>query len=304
MEVRQLEAFTAVAAELHFGHAAERLGIGQSAVSELVRRLERELGAPLFTRTTRRVALTAAGAELLPRAAAILDEIAAAAAAVRQVADGEAGTVRLGITPPAASVLAPHLCSAFAARAPAVTVSVRRMWLGALSHAVASGAVDVALTCGVPPGADGVASAMYAAEPALVGLRPGHRLAGQDRIELAELADEVLGVARESLFPAWAASQRQILESAGVRPRTVELEDTDLAAVRWLSQPDVDWILLIGSLAHGHTNTVLRPAAPEVLVPFTIQWSPARTGQGAVARFVEMALTGDPPPGYLRRPAW
>ncbi len=302
MEVRQLEAFTAVAAELHFGHAAERLGIGQPAVSELIRRLERELGSPLFTRTTRRVALTAAGAELLPRAAAILDQIAAAAAAVRQVGDGEAGTVRLGITPPAAPVLAPRLIAAFAARTPAVTVSVRRMWLGALGDAVASGAVDVALTCGVPPEADGVVSAVCAAEPALVGLRPGHRLAGLDRIDLADLAGEVLGVARESLFPAWAASQRQILESAGVRPRAVELDDTDLAAVRWLSQPGVDWILLIGSLAHGHTETVLRPVQPEVLVPFTIQWSPARSGQGAVARFVETALTADPPPGYLRPP--
>lgn len=301
MEVRQLEAFTAVAAELHFGHAAERLGIGQPAVSELIRRLERELGAPLFTRTTRQVTLTAAGAELLPRAAAILDEIAAAAAAVRQVADGDTGTVRLGITPPAAPVLAPHLIAAFAARAPAVTVAVRRMWLGALSHAVASGRVDVALTCGMPPEADGVVSAVCATEPALVGLRPGHRLAGLDRIDLAELAGEVLGVARASLFPAWAASQRQILESAGVRPRTVELDDTDLAAGRWLSQPGIDWILLIGSLTHGHTETVLRPLRPEVLVPFTISWRPARSARGAVARFVETALTADPPPGYLRR---
>ncbi|MHB1432670.1 MAG: LysR family transcriptional regulator [Streptosporangiaceae bacterium] len=260
MEIRQLEAFTAVAAELHFGHAAERLGIGQPTVSELVRRLERELGAPLFTRTTRRVALTAA------------------------------------------PVLAPHLCAAFAARAPAVTVSVRRMWLGALGHAVASGAVDVALTCGMPPEADGVVSAVCAVEPALVGLRPGHRLAGLDRINLAELAGEVLGVARESLFPAWSASQRQILESAGVRPRTVELDDTDLAAARWLSQPGIDWILLIGSLAHGHADTVIRPVDPEVVVPFTIQWSPARSGRAAVARFVETALTADPAPGYLRRP--
>lgn len=301
MEVRQLEAFVAVAAELHFGHAAERLGIGQPAVSELIRRLERELGAPLFTRTTRRVTLTAAGAELLPRAAAILDEIAAAAVAVRQVTDGEAGTVRLGITPPAAPVLAPHLCAAFAARAPAVTVSVQRMWLGALGDAVASGAVDVALTCGAPPEADGVVSAVCAAEPALVGLRPGHRLAGQGRINLAELAGEVLGVARESLFPAWAASQRQILDSAGIRPRTVELDDTDLTAARWLSQPEVGWILLIGSLAQGHPATVIRPVTPEVAVPFTIQWSPARSGHGPVAVFVETALTADPPPGYLLR---
>jgi DNA-binding MarR family transcriptional regulator len=107
VELRQLEAFVAVATELHFGRAAERLHIAPPTLSELVRRLERELGAPLFTRTTRQVALTSAGAELLTRSKVLLDEAAAAKAAVRRVADGEEGTVRLGITPPAAPVLAP-----------------------------------------------------------------------------------------------------------------------------------------------------------------------------------------------------
>jgi len=63
-------------------------------LSELIRRLERELGTPLFTRTTRRVALTSAGAELLARSKIILDEVAAAGAAVRRVAGGEAGARR------------------------------------------------------------------------------------------------------------------------------------------------------------------------------------------------------------------
>ena len=63
--MRQLEAFVAVATELHFGRTAERLHIAPPTLSELIRRLERELGTPLFTRTTRQVALTSAGAELL-----------------------------------------------------------------------------------------------------------------------------------------------------------------------------------------------------------------------------------------------
>src|SRR5256885_14325674 len=107
MELRQLEASVAVAPELHFGRAAERLHIAAPTLSELIRRLERELGIPLFTRTTRQVALTSAGAELLTRAKVILDEAAAANAAVRRVADGEEGAVRRGITPPVAPALAP-----------------------------------------------------------------------------------------------------------------------------------------------------------------------------------------------------
>ena len=137
--MRQLEAFVAVAAELHFGRAAERLHMAAPTLSELIRRLERELGAPLFTRTTRQVALTSVGAELLTRSKVILDEVAAAKAAIRRVADGEEGTVRLGITPPAAPVLAPHLISLFTAKAPQVTVALQRMWLPTLLDAVAAG---------------------------------------------------------------------------------------------------------------------------------------------------------------------
>ena len=88
MELRQLEAFVAVATELHFGRAADRLHIAAPTLSELIRRLERELGTPLLTRTTRRVALTSAGAELLSRSKVILDEVAAAQAAVHRVAGG------------------------------------------------------------------------------------------------------------------------------------------------------------------------------------------------------------------------
>ena len=86
MELGQLEAFVTLASELPFGRAAEKLYMGQPALSELIRRLERELGVPLFIRTTQRVTLTAAGEELLIRAKAILDEVAAASAAVRRVA--------------------------------------------------------------------------------------------------------------------------------------------------------------------------------------------------------------------------
>lgn len=121
MELRQLEAFVAVAGELHFGRAAEKLRIGQPTLSDLIRRLEREVGAPLLTRTTRRVALTQAGVELFGRAKAILEDVEGAAAAIRRLADGDAGTVRLGITPPAAPVLAPHLADALHRAAPRST---------------------------------------------------------------------------------------------------------------------------------------------------------------------------------------
>jgi len=304
MEFRQLEAFAAVAAELHFGRAAERLYVSQPTVSELVRRLERELRAPLFTRTTRRVALTAAGVELLPYAKSILADAAAAATAVQRVTEGQAGTVRLGVTPPAAPVLAPHLVRAYHLVAPQVTVRLEQMWLPTLEQAISDGTVDVAITCGLLPDPDSgdVASEVFAAERLLVGLRPEHRYAEQARVSLEDLAHDTLGASRMGLFPAWALSQRQALDTAGVHPPTVDLLDTDLAATHWFTQPEVDWILLIGSLAAGHTETVVIPVAPTRPVPFTLRWNPTRSQPAAVAAFVHTALSADLPPGWLPQP--
>ena len=292
-----------MATELHFGRAAEKLFIGQPTLSDLIRRLERELGTPLLTRTTRRVALTDAGAELLRHSRIILDEVAAATNAVRRIAGGDGGTVRVGITPPVAPSLAPYLRQTFARTAPAVEIIESQMWLPTLLEAVADGAVDVAITCGLVPEREGVSSEVFCSEPLLVGLRPEHRLAANSVVSLADLAGDVLGATAETLFPAWALVQQQALRSAGITPAQVPLIATDLAAVRWMDQPELDWIMLIGSLIRNHVETVIRPTSPIHNVPFVLQWNPTRAQTPAVARFVDHALTVRPPDGWSTGPA-
>jgi DNA-binding transcriptional LysR family regulator len=302
VELRELEAFVVLATELHFGHAAARLYVGTPTLSERIRRLERELGTSLFTRSTRRVTLTPAGEELLPWAKAILDDVSSAQAAVKRVAGGEAGTVRLGITPPVAPILAPHLIEAFAEQAPAANVAVERMWLPTLSDALTADEIDVAITCGLIPERERIASEVFCAERLHVGLRPDHRLAERPEVALADLAHDVLGAISPNLFPAWALCQQQALDAAGIAPPTVVLSDTDLSAARWTEQTNVEWVLLIPSLTNGYTDTVIRPVEPLQLVPFTLQWNPRRANTNAVAGFVHTALSAPLPPGWYAQP--
>ncbi|OBI14270.1 hypothetical protein A5714_13960 [Mycobacterium sp. E2462] len=302
MELRQLEAFVAVATELHFGRAAHKLRVGQPTVSSLIRHLERELGAQLMTRTTRRVTLTSAGDELLGRAKVILDEVGSACAAVHRVADGRAGTVRLGMTPPVAPVLASHLITVLRDAAPEVKVAARRMWLPDLARATADGTIDVAVTCGSLAHPPGVVDEVFCGEPLLISVRPNHRLAEQDSIALGDVAGERLGIHSSALFPAWALAHRQALEAAGVSPVTVELADTDLFARRWPDQSEVDWILTTATMAAPGLSTPTRPVRPAQILPYTLQWSPTRAANAAVGRFVHLALTADVPAGWVTLP--
>ena len=302
MELRQLEAFVAVAGELHFGRAAEKLHIGQPTLSELIRRLEREVGTSLLTRTTRRVELTQAGVELFGRAKVILDDVEGAAAAVRRLADGEAGTVRLGITPPVAPVLAPHLTRALSNAAPDVQLVVRRMWLPDLERAIGAGELDVAITCGPVADPPGILSEVFCAEPVMVGLRAGHRLAGRDAVDLRDLSTETIGVHSEALFPAWSLALRQVLDASGIRPPAVEFADTDLSAYRWSHQSEVDWVLTTAAVSGESDGVVLRPTSPPHFLPYTLQWCPIRATTVAVGRFVRLALSVDVPEGWVSQP--
>jgi hypothetical protein len=165
-----------------------------------------------------------------------------------------------------------------------------------------TGEVDVGITCGITLPQNGMTHEIFCAELLLVALRPDHRLSGKASVSLADLAGDTLGVTRASLFPAWTLSQRQALERAGVSPETVDLEDTDIAARRWQAQADVDWIMLIGSLAAGHDPATLKAVRPQQLVPFVLQWAPERAWNAAVVDFVDLALTVEPPPGWATGP--
>ena len=302
MEFRQLEAFVAVATELHFGRAADKLGMAQPTLSELVRRLEREMGTSLLARTTRRVALTGAGSELLERAQAIIDSASDAILAVRRVANDEAGTVRLGVIPTVAPVLAPHVVDALRRHAPDITLDMRRLWPPDLLHAVADGTVDVAINCGSIVDPPGVVGEVFCGEGVVVALRNSHPLAERDSVSWTELAREPFGIPSASLFPDWSAAQQRVLDQAGICPPIVELDATDLAAADWPRQSRVDWIMSSAGLIGANEGVRVLPVSPTGLLLYKLQWNPSRPQTSAAARFVQLVLTVAVPPDWVTQP--
>lgn len=124
MDVRQLEAFLAVADHLHFGHAAEQLFMAQAPLSRTIRALEADLGTRLFDRNTRSVALTPAGRALIPHAQQVLAAVGGAESAVKAAVCGETGVVRVEFCGVAAHPLVAALARGMRAENPGIRMEL------------------------------------------------------------------------------------------------------------------------------------------------------------------------------------
>lgn len=124
MDIRQLECFVAVAEELHFRKAGERLSLSQSALSERISALEHELGARLFFRTTRQVSLTQAGSEFVKPAKKILLDIEKSVSKLRHTAESDLRRIRISGVDEAISMILPKALLAFRKADPNVHVQV------------------------------------------------------------------------------------------------------------------------------------------------------------------------------------
>jgi len=191
VHVRDLRYFVAVAEELHFTRAAERLYVSQPALSKQIRALERQLGAELFHRDRQGVALTAAGAALLPYAERVLAVWAEGASALAEVDAAERGTLVVGMsTSPGRGGLLPAIRSRFTAARPEATVRLRQVSWDDPTAGLADGDTDVAFVWLPLPDAERYGWTVVAEEPRLVALPDSHPLAARAEVDFADLADE------------------------------------------------------------------------------------------------------------------
>ena len=190
MDLRQLEYFVAVAEERHFTRAAQRMRVAQSGLSASIRALERELGAPLFIRSTRRVELTDAGRALLTEARHALSTVLAARDAVAAVEGLLRGTLSIGTLQCVGGIDLPGALAAFHDAHPGVEIMLRQGASPDLIDRVRSGELDLAFVSAPPEGATGIRFAPLTSQPMSLACPASHPLADRDEVAVTELADE------------------------------------------------------------------------------------------------------------------
>lgn len=223
VHVRDLRYFVAVAEELHFTRAAEKLYVSQPALSKQIRALERQLGAELFHRDRQGVALTATGTALLPYAERVLALWAEGASALAEVSAAERSTLVVGMsTSPGRGGLLPAIRSRFTAARPEAVVRLRQVSWDDPTAGLADGDTDVAFVWLPLPDAERYGWTVVAEEPRLVALPDSHPLAARAEVDFADLVDEpflALPAGAGPLRDYWLA-----LDERGGRPPRIGAE--------------------------------------------------------------------------------
>jgi DNA-binding transcriptional LysR family regulator len=231
VELRHLEYFVAVAADLNFSRAAQRIHVVQSALSAAVSRLEKDLGVELFDRSKRQIALTAAGEAFLEHAREVIHAAHRARFSVDDFRDQLTGTVTLGTLMSWGTLNLPAALEEFRRLNPLVTVRLRQSLTGSAGHltAIADGQMDLALVSIKSSRSPLVALRELTRERMVFVCAPTHLLADENRVRLVDLDGEDL-----IQFPVGWGIRQSVdagLAAAGVHPvGAYEVADYAIAA--------------------------------------------------------------------------
>lgn len=199
MELRQLDHFVRVAERGSFTAAAQEVRIVQSALSTSIRNLERELGAALFERTTRRVLLTEAGRALLPTARRMLADASTAREQIASVAGVHSGHLAVGTMQTLTAVDLPAELASFHRAHPGVQITVWDALVSELLDAVVAGELDLAYVAPEEPLPKGLTSFTEWREELVLATSPDHPMSGSASVDLCDLDDEPFVMCRAGM---------------------------------------------------------------------------------------------------------
>jgi DNA-binding transcriptional LysR family regulator len=290
VELRHLEYFIAVAEEEHFTRAAERLHVAQSGLSASIRALERELGAPLFVRSTRRVGLTDAGRALLAEARRTLASVTAARNAVAAVQGLLRGTVSIGTEQCLAVIDLPTVLSRFRTVHPGVEIRLRQAGSSGLVEEVRTGGLDLAFVALAGSRAPaGVSLTPLTTEPMMLVCHPDHPLGTHEAVDWSQLEGEIF----VDFHADWGARQvtDRAFGAAGL-DRQVALEVNDVHSLLDFVAEDLGIALVPRPIAYKKNKNVravpLRATAPSWVVSVAVPANgPANPATQALLNIVE-----------------
>jgi DNA-binding transcriptional LysR family regulator len=277
MDLRQLRCFIAVAEELHFGRAAERLGLAPPALSRQISALEDELGVSLLTRTTRQVALTRAGLIMLEEAKAILVRMERASRSVREASLASSKVLRVGAIDAASSSFVPEALVTFRSRHPGIEIKFVEAMTAPLVQMLEAGKLDLALLR-PPRKPTDCAFEILRVERPIVVLGESHPLAAREHLTMQDLVGEPFVVPSKRIRPFAYDLVMAYFESVGAVPN-VTIEATEKPA-------------MMSAVAAG-LGMALAP-----------DWVSRLSFPGVTMRRLRGALLDPPPPGALVGVAW
>ncbi len=287
MELRQLRYFLAVAEQLHFTRAAERLLIAPPSLSQQIKALEKQLKVQLFHRSSTGVTLTEAGAALVPLAAATVAAADEVLRTATRLSAGRTDVLRVGFQPFAFIGMVRELLSAFAMREPGVELYLKQFEWDDPSAGVLDGQVDVAIVRPPFRGMDQLRLLELHREPVLLITREGHALSRQDSVRVERVAEEPFLQSSRVVDPVFAAYWylRDITRTPPVASRATTVEEwlADIALGRGVS-------LIPAAFAEEYRRPGLAFVPVEGIADSTVAlaWKPSSTNAPA-RRLVQFA---------------
>jgi DNA-binding transcriptional LysR family regulator len=289
VEIRHLEYFVAVAAELNFSRAAQRIHVVQSALSASVGRLEKELGVELFDRSKRQIALTAPGEVFLEHARQVIHAAHRARTSVDAFRDQVSGTVTLGTLMSWGTFSLPAALAAFRRSNPLISVRLRQSLTGSAGHltAIADGQMDLALVSISSPGSQLVALRELMREPMVFVCESSHELADRTTVQLIDLA----GHDFIHLPLGWGIRQR--LEAgfaaAGAHPVTA-YEVADYAITAELIRHRLATTILPASVANRFPDLRTVPLRPALTWTLSIASAASQNANPAINALIDTLI--------------
>ncbi|RKR91980.1 DNA-binding transcriptional LysR family regulator [Micromonospora pisi] len=293
---RHLRQFLVVAEEMHFGRAAEILGIAQPPLSQAIQRLERELGVELFDRSRRQVSLTTAGQLLLVEAPAMLSAEERIRVMMRKAGEGEIGTLRAGVPPETPAVTLQALLTRMVERAPGLDVDLHELTSAEQLRMLAEARLDVGLVHH-PVEVDELRFGSAVTVRLGVVLPRASPLAQLREVTLADLTGHDLVLFPRATAPGWHDEILDVCRRSGFTPRRI----------RHARNPDFLLGLVLGrhcvtfepeSTARREPRVAWRPLAEPVLSRRTSAVWPVRSPHPAAGTFAQVAteILGGPAP--------